>query len=84
VTAEIIYFADYRVSKAAAAVASDEVPLDQAIEICIDHPEVLTPWEAHFLLSVRQSHRTLSHKQRAIMQRLFNKAWTAVTEDNAS
>ena len=81
-TAEIINLGAYRSAKPPAS--PDEVPLGQAISICLDHPEVLTPWEAHFLLSIRQSHCRLSPKQQAIMQRLFDKAWAAAERDDAS
>ena len=82
--AVIIDLAAYRAARAAAAAASDDVPLDEAIAICLAQPEVLTPWEAHFLLSIRQSPRMLSPKQQAVMQRILDKAWAAAERDDAS
>lgn len=82
-TAVIIDLAAYGAARAAAAAPSDEVTLEKAIVICLARPEVLTPWEAHFLLSIRQSSRMLSPKQQAVVQRIFDKAWAA-TEDDAS
>jgi len=82
-TADIVNLAAYRAARAAAVAPPDEVPLNEAIAICLARPELLTPWEAHFVVSIRQSNRMLSPKQRAVMQYIVDKVYGAA-EDDAS
>ena len=83
-TADIINLADYRAARDAARLPPAKgVPIDEAIAICLERPEILTAWEAHFLVSIRR-HRDLSLKQRAVLQRIFVRACGVVEPDNAS
>ena len=66
-TAEIVDLAAYRGASAGAAAVPDEVPLDDAIAICLVHCKVLTPWEKRFVVLIRRSNRELSPKQQAVM-----------------
>jgi hypothetical protein len=56
-----------------------ELPLEvgpltiaEAIEVCLNHPEVLNSWEEGFLFSLRRFQR-LSVKQHEVLQRIFDK-----------
>jgi hypothetical protein len=44
----------------------------EAIEVCLNHPEVLNSWEEGFLFSLRRFQR-LSVKQHEVLQRIFDK-----------
>jgi hypothetical protein len=44
----------------------------EAIEVCLQHPEVLTTWEEGFLASIRRVPR-LTPKQLTELQRIFDK-----------
>jgi len=83
-TTDIINLADYRAARdAARPPPAKEVPIDEVIAICLERPEILTAWEAHFLVSIRRCHRDLSLKQRAVLQRIFVRACGVVEPDNA-
>ena len=43
-----------------------------AIEVCLQHPEILNSWEEGFLFSLRRFRR-LSVKQHEVLQRIFDK-----------
>jgi hypothetical protein len=83
-TAVIVDLAAYRAARTGAAAPSDEVPLDEAIAICLARREILTPWEKRFLASIRHPNRVLSTKQQTVMQQIFDKVWGAAEEDDAS
>jgi hypothetical protein len=83
-TAVIIDLAEYRAAKTAAATRPPQgVSADEAIAVCLARPEIITPWEAQFLVSIRQSSRRLSPKQQAVIQRILDKV-CAAAEDDAS
>jgi hypothetical protein len=48
----------------------------EAIEICLNRPEVLNSWEEGFLFSLRRCRR-LSVKQHEVLQRIFDKVSAA-------
>jgi hypothetical protein len=84
-TTDIINLADYRAARDAARPSPAKgVPIDDAIAICLERPEILTAWEAHFLVSIRHCHLKLSLKQHAVLQRIFVRACGVVEPDNAS
>ena len=87
-TTIVVNLAAYRAAGAVTASPlsreAGAVPVDEAIAICLDHPEILTAWKAHFLVSIRRSCRELSPKQRAVLQRLFEKAWSVAEPDDGS
>jgi hypothetical protein len=84
-TTDIINLANYRAARDAAWPSPEKgVPVDDAIAICLERPEILTAWEAHFLVSIRRCHRDLSLKQRAVLQRIFVRACGGVEPDNVS
>ena len=82
----IINLAEYRAARGGACASHEAlvVPVDDAIEMCLEHPDILSAWEAHFLVSIRRSCTELSPKQRAILQRIFDKTWSIFEPDNAS
>jgi len=81
-TAVIIDLAVYRAAKSAAATRPPQgVSVDEAIAVCLARPELLTPWEAQFLVSIHRSRRELSPKQQAVMQRIFEKVCAAADDD---
>jgi hypothetical protein len=83
-TADIINLADHRAARDAARPSPAKgVAVDEAIAICLERPEILTAWEAHFLVSIRRC-QELSLKQRAVLQRIFVRACGVLEPDNAS
>jgi hypothetical protein len=83
-TAIIIDLAEHRAAKTAAAMTPPQgVSVDEAIVVCLARPEIITPWEAQFLVSIRQSSLILSPKQHAVIQRILDKV-CAAAEDDAS
>jgi hypothetical protein len=73
-TAEVIVLADFRKKWAALAREREIAPImvDEAVEICLKHLEILTDWEEGFLGSIRRLRR-LSPRQLAVLQRIFDK-----------
>jgi hypothetical protein len=78
VTATVIAFADYLARKreepTAGRPTTERVPItvEDAVEICLQHVDALTPWEQGFLASIRRQRR-FSPKQAAVLQQIFDK-----------
>jgi hypothetical protein len=51
---------------------NNSITVAEAIDLCFDHPEVLTTWEQGFLSSLRRFPR-LSVKQHQVLVRIFDK-----------
>ena len=75
-TGDVIRLDDYR---RGSRVALPEPPREaspitatEAIEVCLQHPEILNSWEEGFLFSLRRFQR-LSVKQHEVLQRIFDK-----------
>ena len=76
-SATIVRLDDFRAGKRERALPKP--PLDprpitvaEAIEICLRHRDVISEWEAGFLVSIRRF-RQLSVKQHEVLQRIFDK-----------
>ena len=76
-TGDVIRLDDYR--RGSRRVVLPEPPREaspitvtEAIEICLQHPEILSSWEEGFLFSLRRFRR-LSVKQHEVLQRIFDK-----------
>jgi hypothetical protein len=75
----VVNFDDYRHERRRTETKPRETPREpkplsvaEALQACLDHPEVLNSWEAGFLTSIRRLPR-LSDKQLACLQRIFDK-----------
>jgi hypothetical protein len=73
-TGNIVRLDDYRERPTLPEPSRESGPLTvaEAIEVCLQHPDVLTTWEEGFLVSIRRVPR-LSVKQHAVLQRIFDK-----------
>jgi hypothetical protein len=73
-TGNIVQLDDYRKRPTLPEPSREGGPLTvaEAIEVCLQHPEVLTTWEEGFLASIRSRPR-LSVKQHAVLQNIFDK-----------
>jgi hypothetical protein len=73
-TGNVVRLDDYRKRPTLPEPPREGAPLTvaKAIEVCLQHPEVLTTWEEGFLVSIRCLMR-LSVKQHAVLQRIFDK-----------
>jgi hypothetical protein len=80
-TGNIVRLDDYRKRPTLPEPPREASPLTvaEAIEVCLQHPEVLTTWEEGFLASIRRLKR-LSVKQHAVLQRIFDKVGGAAED----
>jgi hypothetical protein len=53
-----------------------ELTIAESIQLCLSHPEIISPWETEFLISIRgrvQWGIRLSLKQRQALNRILDK-----------